>query len=76
MAFEKKHEGMKVLTQDGDEVGTIQSIEGTTAHVTPDAGLSESIRRRLGWDDDSTDTFQLSYSKVARVKDDEVHLKQ
>jgi hypothetical protein len=48
MAFEKKHEGMKVMTSDGDEVGRIESIRGDTAHVKPETGLSESIRRRLG----------------------------
>lgn len=76
MAFEKKHEGMNVMTKDGDMVGRIDSIEGDHAQVKPESGLSESIRRRLGWDDDSQDMFQLPYSNVGRVKGDEVHLKK
>lgn len=58
----------------GDDVSRIDSVQGDTAHVAPESGLSESIRRRLGWNDEE-DTFQLPYPTVARRTGDETHLK-
>lgn len=76
MPFDSKHEGMTVVTQDGNEVGTIESVRGDTAQVTPETGLSESIRRRLGWDDESRDTFELDYSNVDDVAGNEIKLER
>lgn len=76
MAFESKHEGRRVVTQDGDEVGTIDSVSGDTATVSPSSGLSESIRQRLGWTDEDMDTFDLDYSNVDTDQGDEIRLKE
>lgn len=76
MAFESKHEGRTVMTQDGDEVGTIESAHGDTAEVKPSTGLTESIRQRLGWTDEESDTFDLNYSNVDSDDGDEVRLKE
>lgn len=76
MPFESEHEGRKVVTQDGDEVGTIESARGDTASVKPESGLSESIRQRLGWTDEGMDTFDLDYSNVDSDDGDEIRLKE
>ena len=74
--FTNEDEGKRVLTADGDMVGTIDSVKGTTAHVTPDAGLSKSIRRRLGWSEADQETYELRKSKVDKIEGDEIHLKK
>lgn len=73
--FQSSDEGMTVKTQDGDEVGTIESVEGDMARVKPESGLSESIRDRLGWSSDEEDQYELDHSKVDEITDDEVRLK-
>lgn len=74
--FQSSDEGSTVRTQDGEEVGTIEKVEGKMARVTPDTGLTESIRNRLGWDSDDQDEYELDQSQVDRMSDDEVRLKK
>lgn len=74
--FQSSDEGTTVRTQDGDEVGTIEKVEDKMAHVTPDTGLTESIRNRLGWTSEDQDTYELNHSDVDQISDDEVRLKK
>lgn len=74
-AFRDSDEGMKVVTSDGDEVGTITAVHGDTAHVSPETGLGESIRQRLGWGDDTEDTYELSHSRVQSFSGNKIHLR-
>lgn len=74
--FTNDDEGKHVMTADGDMVGTIESVTGSTAHVKPDKSLSKSIRRRLGWSEEGEDTYELRKSKVDKISGDEVHLKK
>jgi sporulation protein YlmC with PRC-barrel domain len=72
--FKTSDEGKTVVTADGDEVGTIEKIEGDMAHVRPKGSLSRSIRRRLGWAEDE-DAYEIEHSRVQKISGDEVHLK-
>jgi sporulation protein YlmC with PRC-barrel domain len=72
--FKTSDEGKTVVTADGDEVGTIEKIEGDMAHVRPKGSLSRSIRRRLGWAEDE-DAYEIEHSRVQQISGDEVHLK-
>lgn len=74
--FESDDAGKRVVTADGDIVGTVDRASGSTAHVRADADLSRSIRRRLGWTEEGEETYRLQKSKVDRITDDEVRLKQ
>lgn len=74
--FQSSDEGTTVRTQEGDEVGTIEKVEDKMARVTPDTGLSESIRNRLGWTSEDQDTYELDHSDVDQISDDEVRLKE
>ncbi|APE95080.1 hypothetical protein [Halodesulfurarchaeum formicicum] len=66
---------MKVRTNDGDYVGTIETVQSGTAHVKPETGISDSIRQRLGWETEGQEMFELDSSRVASFGDDAVHLK-
>jgi sporulation protein YlmC with PRC-barrel domain len=72
--FTPADEGMEVQTSDGEYIGKIESVEGSTAHVRPDTGLAQSIRTRLGWTDENEQTFKLDHSDVAEITDDIVRL--
>jgi len=74
--FRTSDEGKTVVTADGDEVGTVQKIDGNMAHVKPKGSLSRSIRRRLGWAEDDQDVYEIDHDSVQRIAGDEVHLKE
>lgn len=74
--FKNSDAGKKVMTADGDMVGTIEAIEGSNAHVKPDSGLSKSTRERLGWTKRGEETYRLNHSSVEKISGDEVHLKK
>jgi hypothetical protein len=73
--FQPTDEGMKVKTESGDEIGTIESVEGNRAHVKPDSGLSQSIRKRLGWTKENEAVYELRHTRVSEFTDDGVILK-
>lgn len=74
--FTSEDKGKPVMTKDGKTVGTVAEATGTELHVEPDTGLSQSIRRRLGWAEQDQDTFSIQQSNVARITDDEIRLKE
>ena len=73
--FKPEDEGMTVRAENGDRVGTIEKVEGDTAHVKPKSGLPQRIRTRLGWDDEQGSAYKMSRSQVKEFSGDEVHLK-
>jgi len=64
------------MTEDGETVGTVAKTMETELHVEPHTGLSQSIRRRLGWAESDQDTFSVSHSSVDSITDDEIRLKE
>lgn len=67
---------MKVMTADGETVGTIDRVEGKQAYVKPDTGLSESIRSQLEWTEEGESSYELNHDAVDKIKDDGIHLKK
>jgi len=74
--FNSDDEGKRVVTADGDMIGTIEEASGASAHVAPDEDLSRGTRRRLGWTEEGEETYQLQKSKVNRITDTEVRLRR
>jgi hypothetical protein len=56
-------------------VGTITNISGGSAYVEPDDSLSQTTRRKLGWTDESEDSFRLRKANIDSIDADAVHLK-
>lgn len=73
--FEAKDQGKKVMTTEGDVVGTIENVSGEAAHVKPDAGLSKATRGKLGWTNPSEDVYEIRNQHVEEIADDGIHLK-
>lgn len=74
--FTADDEGKRVLTSDGQMVGTVEKVDGGDAHVKPDTDLVGSIRRRLGWTDDTEEMYHLESDRVESISDDEITLKR
>lgn len=69
-------EGKTVVTADGTTVGTVVDADNSTAHVEPDAGLSDEIAAELGWGDADEETYHLDNNAVETVTDDEIRLEE
>jgi hypothetical protein len=67
-------EGKAVVNADGDTIGRVVNVEHGKAHVDPDPGLTETIRSKLGWGDDTEGDYVLNTSSIETVSDDEIHL--
>lgn len=74
--FKSEDKGKKVVTADGDMVGTVEEASGTAARVKAEEDLSRSIRRRLGWSEEDEESFELEHSNVERISGDEIRLKR
>lgn len=73
--FKPDDKGLTVKTKDGEEVGTIEDVSGDMAEVKPNSSLSQSTRNRIGWAEDDQDRYELRHSKVEKIDDREVRLK-
>lgn len=74
--FKESDTGKRVLTADGDELGVVEQVERGNVHIRPDAGIQESMRRKLGWTDDDETTFELKKSAVSQIASDGIYLKK
>jgi TRAP-type uncharacterized transport system substrate-binding protein len=76
--FEADDEGKTITTAAGAPIGTISSIEGDRARVTPDdsenSGLTEKVKSALGWDDSEGDQ-ELEKDFVQDADDERVRLR-
>lgn len=68
-------EGMDVLDTQGEEVGTVATVEGDTAYVDLDPGITDEVRSSLGFGDTDEDTYALRDEMVDTVDNDGVHLR-
>lgn len=73
-AFTATDEGMKVMTADGDVIGTVESVEGDRAHVRPESTLQSAVRQKLGWTDESESMYTLENSRVDEFTDEGIRL--
>lgn len=74
--FRSSDEGMKVMSADGDVIGTVENVKGNRAHVKPDGSLATSIRQKLGWEKEGEETYELHSTSVEEFADDGIHLQQ
>ncbi|MFW5905576.1 MAG: PRC-barrel domain-containing protein [archaeon] len=74
--FSESDEGKTVIDADGEKIGTVSEVRGSTAHVDPDTGISDSIMSMLGWTGSDEDEYRIHSESIARITDDEVHLRR
>jgi len=73
--FRASDKGLKVVTDDGETIGTVEQVSDGEAHVKPDSGLPDSMRDRLGWTAEGEEMYRLDHDTVAEITDTEVRLK-
>ena len=68
-------EGMRVLNEQGENVGIVTAVRNGTAYVDPDPGIAETLMSKLGWSDADADDYPLPEESIERITDDAVHLR-
>lgn len=66
--------GKRVVDANGEEIGMVTAVEGGTAYVEPDPGVTDSIKAMLGWTDVGDDAFALEATAVETVTADAIRL--
>lgn len=64
----------KSVTYQGDSVARVVEVEGDTAYVDHDAGITETIMSKLGWADHDADSIALEEDAIVEVTDDAVRI--
>jgi hypothetical protein len=72
--FTDEDRGRPVRTDDGERIATISDVEDGQASVESEEGITDAIREKLGWDNDSAN--ELSDEAIDRVDDDGVWIRQ
>lgn len=65
-----------VRVVDGEQIGTVSDVREGRASVEENEGITDAIKEKIGWDDDSDGTHELSDAAVERVDDDGVWIRQ
>ncbi|ELZ13492.1 hypothetical protein C479_01566 [Halovivax asiaticus JCM 14624] len=73
-AFGEDDVGKSVVNASGEEIGMVTAVEHGTAHVTPDPGVTDSIKAALGWEGTGENAYPLQEESVERVTGDEIRL--
>ena len=68
-------EGKHVVSANGDEIGMVTEVDGDTAHVDPDPGITDTIRSKLGWGDADRENYMLPSDQISTITDDEIRLR-
>lgn len=68
-------QGDSVVDDQGETVGLVTAVEGSTLFVDPDPGLTEKLSAKLGWVDQDDAEYTIDASDVASVEGGNVRLR-
>lgn len=75
VSITKSDEGKRIVHGD-DTVGRVIDVKDGDAYVTPNPGITDTLKAKLGWADADEDTFQLQGVQIERVTDDAIRLRE
>lgn len=68
-------EGKRIVTADGESIGTVAKVDRGVGHVRPDPD-SEKIRSYLNWENPDDGDYAFQETAVEEVTDEEVVLRE
>ena len=74
--FTSQEEGKRVVNNNGDVIGVVESVEAGTPYVKPDPGVTDTIMATMGWGDADEETYALDEQDVEAITDDEVRIRR
>ncbi|WP_254545357.1 hypothetical protein [Halomarina pelagica] len=74
--FSEKQVGKRVVSQTGEEIGTVSDVRGGDLHVTVEGDVDPDVLDELAWDGTvEQDTHHLPGRYVANVDEDTIRLR-
>ncbi|ELY48011.1 hypothetical protein [Natronorubrum bangense] len=64
--------GKDVVDETGQQIGIVAEVEGQTAYIDPEPGLTDRLRARLNWGGHGDDDYPVDSSEINQITDDEV----
>ncbi|WP_440769752.1 hypothetical protein [Natronorubrum sp. DTA28] len=64
--------GKDVVDERGEQIGIVAEIEGQTAYIDPEPGLTDRLKARLNWGGHGDDDYPVESSEINEITDDEV----
>ncbi|WP_440765930.1 hypothetical protein [Natronorubrum sp. DTA7] len=65
-------QGKDVVDERGEQIGIVAEIEGQTAYIDPEPGLTDRLKARLNWGGHGDDDYPVERSEINEITDDEV----
>ncbi|MFC7154114.1 hypothetical protein ACFQPA_01410 [Halomarina halobia] len=74
--FSEEQVGKRVVSQTGEEIGTVRDVRGGDLHVTVEGDVDADLLDELGWDGTvEQDAHHLPGRYVANVDEDTIRLR-
>ncbi len=65
-------QGKDVVDESGQQIGMVAEVEGQTAYVDPEPGLTDRLKARLDWGGHGDDDYPVESAQITEITDDEV----
>ncbi|WP_226481812.1 hypothetical protein [Natrinema amylolyticum] len=65
-------QGKDVVDESGQQIGMVAEVEGQTAYVDPEPGLTDRLKARLDWGGHGDDDYPVDSAQITEITDDEV----
>ncbi|SEQ41905.1 hypothetical protein [Natrinema salaciae] len=65
-------QGKDVVDESGQQIGMVAEVEGQTAYIDPEPGLTDRLKARLNWGGHGDDDYPVESSQIEEITDDEV----
>jgi hypothetical protein len=65
-------QGKDVVDESGQQIGMVAEVEGQTAYVDPEPGLTDRLKARMDWGSHGDDDYPVESSQIMEITDDEV----
>ncbi|MFD1564765.1 hypothetical protein ACFR99_14585 [Haloarchaeobius amylolyticus] len=65
-------QGKDVIDDSGQQIGMVAEVEGQTAYIDPEPGLTDRLKARLDWGGHGDEDYPVDASQIKEITDDEV----
>ncbi|QCW03873.1 hypothetical protein [Natrinema pallidum] len=65
-------QGKDVVDESGQQIGMVAAVEGQTAYVDPEPGLTDRLKARLDWGGHGDEDYPVDSSQILEITDDAI----
>ncbi|ADB59820.1 hypothetical protein Htur_0926 [Haloterrigena turkmenica DSM 5511] len=65
-------QGKDVVDETGEQIGIVAEVEGQTAYIDPEPGLTDRLKARMNWGGHDDEDYPVEASEINEITDREV----